>query len=316
MKKKIMAIFLLMAMLVSLLAGCGKEKKENEYEVFYLNSDVTKLVSADVKLEHTEGEALIRDLLAELQTQPKDAGMRQTIPSEVEVLDVVESSYQITVDFSKEYRDLEPIEEILTRAAIVKTLLQNTDYLYVVFTVNGVPLVTNSGVTVGSMSLDSFVENPGQQISSSQVTTLTLYFSNADGTALVPETREVHYSSNTSLDKLVMEQLLEGPKESSLLATIPTGTKLITVSVVDGVCYVNLDETFSNQNQEISEQVVLYSIVDSLTELSNIDKVQISINGDTKGKVRYTYELSTMYEEDLSMVSATRPGEEEMESTQ
>jgi germination protein M len=316
MKKKIMAIFLLMAMLVSLLAGCGKEKKENEYEVFYLNSDVTKLVSADVKLEHTEGEALLRDLLAELQTQPKDAGMRQTIPSEVEVLDVTESSYQITVDFSKEYRDLEPIEEILTRAAIVKTLLQNTDYLYVVFTVNGVPLVTNSGVTVGSMSLDSFVENPGQQISSSQVTTLTLYFSNADGTALVPETREVHYSSNTSLDKLVMEQLLEGPKESSSLATIPTGTKLITVSVVDGVCYVNLDETFSNQNQEISEQVVLYSIVDSLTELSNIDKVQISINGDTKGKVRYTYELSTMYEEDLSMVSATRPGEEEMESTQ
>jgi germination protein M len=273
-------------------------------------------VSADVKLEHTEGEALIRDLLAELQTQPKDAGMRQTIPSEVEVLDVVESSYQITVDFSKEYRDLEPIEEILTRAAIVKTLLQNTDYLYVVFTVNGVPLVTNSGVTVGSMSLDSFVENPGQQISSSQETTLTLYFSNADGTALVPETREVHYSSNTSLDKLVMEQLLEGPKESNLLATIPTGTKLITVSVVDGVCYVNLDETFSNQNQEISEQVVLYSIVDSLTELSNIDKVQLSINGDTKGKVRYTYELSTMYEEDLSMVSATRPGEEEMESTQ
>jgi germination protein M len=316
MKKKIMAIFLLMAMLVSLLAGCGKEKKENEYEVFYLNSDVTKLVSADVKLEHTEGEALLRDLLAELQTQPKDAGMRQTIPSEVEVLDVTESSYQITVDFSKEYRDLEPIEEILTRAAIVKTLLENTDYLYVVFTVNGVPLVTNSGVTVGSMSLDSFVENPGQQISSSQVTTLTLYFSNADGTALVPETREVHYSSNTSLDKLVMEQLLEGPKESSSLATIPTGTKLITVSVVDGVCYVNLDETFSNQNQEISEQVVLYSIVDSLTELSNIDKVQISINGDTKGKVRYTYELSTMYEEDLSMVSATRPGEEEMESTQ
>jgi germination protein M len=316
MKKKIMAIFLLMAMLVSLLAGCGKEKKENEYEVFYLNSDVTKLVSADVKLEHTEGEALIRDLLAELQTQPKDAGMRQTIPSEVEVLDIIESTYQITVDFSKEYCDMESIEEILTRAAIVKTLLQNTDYLYVVFTVNGVPLVTNSGVTVGSMSLDSFVENPGQQISSSQVTTLTLYFSNADGTALVPETREVHYSSNTSLDKLVMEQLLEGPKESDLLATIPTGTKLITVSVVDGVCYVNLDETFSNQNQEISEQVVLYSIVDSLTELSNIDKVQISINGDTKGKVRYTYELSTMYEEDLSMVSATRPGEEEMESTQ
>jgi germination protein M len=315
MKKKIMQLFLLMAMLLSLLAGCSKEKKEDEYEVFYLNSEITKLVSDDVKMDPAEGYDLIEALLDALQTQPSDAGMRQTIPSDVEVLGVSVTSYQITVDFSEAYQDLEPIEEILTRAAIVKTLLQNTDYLYVTFTVGGEPLVSDSGVTVGAMGLDSFVENPGQQISSSQVTTLTLYFSSEDGTSLVPETREVHYSSNTSLDKLVMEQLLEGPKENGLLATIPTGTKLITISVVDGVCYVNLDETFSNQNQEISEQVVLYSIVDSLTELSNIDKVQISINGDTKGKVRFIYELSTMYEEDLSMLM-TEQEEEGIEPTE
>jgi germination protein M len=165
------------------------------------------------------------------------------------------------------------------------------------------------------MSLDSFVENPGQQISSSQKTILTLYFSNKEGTALVPETREVHYSSNISLEKLVIEQLMEGPKEKGRLATIPSGTKLITISVVDGVCYVNLDEMFLNQNQEISEQVVLYSVVDSLTELSTIDKVQISINGDTSGKCRYTYDLATMYKEDLSIVEENL-NEEGIESTE
>ena len=142
---------------------------------------------------------------------------------------------------------------------------------------------------------------------------LTLYFSSKDGTKLVPETREVHYSSNISLEKLVMEQLMEGPKTKKKLATIPTGTKLITITVVDGVCYVNMDETFQNQNQEISEQVVLYSIVDSLTELSSVDKVQISINGDTSGKCRYTYDLSPMYKEDLSIVEN---GQEEVDSTQ
>lgn len=69
-------------------------------------------------------------------------------------------------------------------------------------------------------------------------------FSNKAGTRLVPETREVHYSSNISLEKLVMEQLIEGPRKSGLLATIPSETKLITITVVDGVCYVNLDEMF------------------------------------------------------------------------
>lgn len=41
-----------------------------------------------------------------------------------------------------------------------------------------------------------------------------------------------------------MEQLIEGPRKSGLLATIPSETKLITITVVDGVCYVNLDEMF------------------------------------------------------------------------
>ena len=106
---------------------------------------------------------------------------------------------------------------------------------------------------------------------------------------------------------------MEGPKKSGLQATIPTGTKLITITVVDSVCYVNLDEMFLNQNKEINEQVVLFSIVDSLTELPSIEKVQISINGDTSGKCRYTYDFATMYQADLSIVEN---GEERIESTE
>jgi germination protein M len=315
MKKKLSIFFLLLAISLSMMTGCGKERKQKEYEVFYLNSDITTLIPQEVKLEHTDGVERIEELLEDLQTQPKDAGVLQTIPANVKILNVNASSYQITVDFSEEYHEMEATKEILTRAAIAKTLLQNTDYLYVVFTVESQPLTNADGVSVGAMSLDSFVENPGEQISSSQITTLKLYFSNQDGTALVPETREVHYSSNISLEKLVIEQLMEGPKENGLLATVPSGTKLITISVVDGVCYVNLDEIFLNQNQEISEQVVLYSVVDSLTELSTIDKVQISINGDTSGKCRYTYAFSEMYEADFSMLEPT-DGEKGIASTE
>lgn len=311
--KKIFYAVILVLLPLLFLDGCSRQEQDGSYQIFYLNTDITKLIPETVELQDAEGEKLVRKLLKRLQTQPDDAGLRQTIPSDVKVEDVSLTAYQITVDFSEEYYQMEATEEILARAAIAKTLLQVPEYPYVAFTVDKKPLELEDGMTVGAMSEDSFVENPGGQINSSQKVTLTLYFADKKGKWLVPETREVHYSSNTSLDKLVIKQLIEGPKTKGLQATIPPGTKLITVTVVDNVCYVNLDEVFLNQNQEITEQVVLYSIVNSLTELETVDKVQISVNGDTSGKVRYIYELAPMYEADSSVVLKE---EEEVESTE
>ncbi len=312
MKKRLFATLLLFATML-LLAACGNQKQDDKYVVYYLNADMTKIVPQEVDLQADDATGQIQELLQLLQQQPEDAGIRQTIPKNIKVLGVTEVAYQVTVDFNQDYYELNPTDEILIRAAIAKTLLQVDKYPYVMFTVDSKQLETAAGTMVGAMNEDSFLENPGEQINSSQKTTLTLYFSSKDGTKLVPENREVHYSSNISLEKLVMEQLMEGPKTKGVLATVPTGTKLITITVVDGVCYVNLDETFLNQNQEISEQIVLYSIVDSLTELSSVSKVQISINGDTSGKCRYTYDLAPMYEQDLSIVDN---GEEKVDSTQ
>ena len=71
---------------------------------------------------------------------------------------------------------------------------------------------------------------------------------------------------------------------------------------MDGVCYVNLGDSFRNQNAEVMEEVVLYSIVNSLTELQGVSKVQISINGSTEGDIRYSYDLSKLYERNLELI--------------
>ena len=49
-----------------------------------------------------------------------------------------------------------------------------------------------------------------------------------------------------------------------------------------------------NQNAEVNEEIVLYSIVDSITEAQGVTKVQISVNGNSEGKVRFSYDLSKM----------------------
>ena len=302
MTKRILCLGLVFIMMLSLM-GCDEDKrKPGEYMIFYLNREVTKLQPEDYDSTGATGEALILELIGRLASAPESSKLRQTISSSINVNNVKTEGAYITIDFGVNYKNMSVTEEALVRAAIVKTLLQIEQYSLVSFTVEAEPLRTSDGTLVGNMTLDSFLENPGAQINASVQSTIKLYFSSVDGTSLVEETRVVTHSASISTEKLIMEQLIDGPKLSKCKATIPATTKLITVSVIDGVCYVNVDRGFYNQDQEIREEIVLYSIVNSLTELTGVNKVQLSVNGDTKGYCRYTYELSKMYEKDLSLL--------------
>lgn len=115
----------------------------------------------------------------------------------------------LTIYFDADYLNMNEVEEVLCRAAIVRTVTQIAGVDCVNFYVDETPLTDAEGRLVGTMYRESFVENPGEQINSIQNTNLTLYFSNETGDGLVKETRKVHYSSNISLEKLIMEQLLQ-----------------------------------------------------------------------------------------------------------
>ena len=88
-------------------------------------------------------------------------------------------------------------------------------------------------------------------------------------------------------------------------ATLPGTTKLINVSVADRICYLNFDSSFRNTiDNKLTEDVVLYSIVNSLTSLPTVDKVQISLDGENDGMLLYNYKLSDMYEFNKDIVDS------------
>ena len=215
----------------------------------------------------------------------------------------------LTLHFDEDYSKMSAVDEVLCRAAVVRTMTQIDGVDCVAFYIGDAPLTDAKGNLVGTMNQDSFIENPGEQINAIQTTTLTLYFSNRDGDALVKETQTVHYSSNISIEKLVIEHLLEQPKNAKGKSAIPSGTKLLSVTTVDGVCYVNFDAGFTNQDYEIQEPIVIYSIVNSLSELSTVSKVQISVNGSTKGVYRDSYKLDKIYDRNLDYLEERQKGE-------
>lgn len=303
--KRLFCLVLVAVMILS-FSGCKSDDESDDIKVFYLNIDATSTESLmyELKSKGEPVETQVDELLEQLNTEPNNSKLRRTIPEEVVVLNHQEKGYTCNVDFSKAYYGMTAAEEILMRASVVRTLAQLESIEYISFTVESAPLVDSDGNVVGSMNQDDFVENPGAQINSSVKETLTLYFADEGGTTLKKQTREIHYSSNISLEKLVIEQLIEGPKGRKLKETLPSTTRLINISVVDGICYLNFDSTFRNGiNNELTEDVVLYSIVNSLTSLATVDKVQISINGENEGNLLYNYKLSEMYEFNEKLVS-------------
>ena len=284
------------------LLGCGSKRKDYPYQISYVDSEQTQTVQAGYEPEHASVDGLIQELLDKLGTDTDTLDYVKAIPEGVSILSWEVEQDCLKLDFSSSYDKMDLITEVLCRLAVVKTMTQVDGIESVCFSVKGKPLTDSRGEVVGAMTLDSFVENPGEQINSYQNATIDLFFANEAGDGLVKETQEVYYNSNISMEKLVMEHLIGGPKSEKAKGTIPAETTLIHVAVVDGSCYVNLDENFKNHNYEIQEPVVIYSIVNSLASLENIDRVQISVNGDTSGKYRDDYELAQMYRADYSYV--------------
>ena len=91
----------------------------------------------------------------------------------------------------------------------------------------GADLTDSSGQVLGYLNEDDFVQSEGASPSSYQTGTLTLYFSNEAGDALVEQTMEVRYNSNISREKLIVEKLMKGPETSVAKggATINPDTK-------------------------------------------------------------------------------------------
>lgn len=70
----------------------------------------------------------------------------------------------------------------------------------------------------------------------------------------------------------------------------------------DGICYVNLDKSFLNQKDKVTSDVAIYSIVNSLVELSNVNKVQFSVDGDTNVNYRDNTSLAVPFERNLDIM--------------
>lgn len=300
MKNKLLLILCILCLF--LLPGCGRKEPvplaENEYIIYYINTAMDTLVESRYIAQESEPDKLVEELMTELIDVPADVEALSALPDKVTYQGFSRDENVVYLNFDTNYQSMTAVREIMARAAISKTLSQINGVEYISIRTGEQPLLDALGQSVGLISANSFVNNISN-VNSFEKTTLLLYFSDDTGTKLIPETREVFYDMNTSKERLVVDELIKGPGGSEgLKATIPGETKVVSVTMNEGICYVNFDEGFLNVIPDVLDSITIYSIVDSLSELPGVTRVQILINGKSDNSYN-TISLETSVERNL-----------------
>lgn len=135
---------------------------------------------------------------------------------------------------------------------------------------------------------------PQEEIAEEQVrqTIVSLYFPNKETNEINPEARLIDIKEiiNNAQEKLV-ELLIEGPKNDKNKKIIPEGTKL-NKSYLEGDCVVlDFSAEFLNYAKEDEKEKdnLITCVVNTVTELTEVNKVKIVIDGSEKTEFNETY---------------------------
>lgn len=276
--KRIFAV--IMCVILISLAGCtNSDEKTIDVNFYYANSEKTTIEYEESSVTYTSQEEPMRKVIERLLQGPKSSKLQEIIPENTALNEVVTNNNLVIVDFSKEFITENEIDNLLIRACVVNTLTSIKGIDNVLILVNGDNLKDEEGNILGIIKKEDIVCD--EELTKETDMYVKLYFAETDYGMLIPEGREITVSQNELTEMKIVKELLKGPAKKDHKKTIPDETKILSVETKDGTCFVNLSQEFISKNQGgISSQTLsVYSIVNSLTELNSVDKVQFLIEG-------------------------------------
>lgn len=302
-----MAIALMIAVVLS---GCGGSDSDDGrvYRVYYLDANAEKLVPEEyeVQTEAKDVVSVATELIHALEKNGEQDRLTNPIEPDIEFDEIQVNEKQMSVYFTGAYSNKSGLVEVLSRAAIVKTLCQLDGIDKVDFYVEDQPLIVN-GENVGQMDETSFVDDLGNR-GEPQSRYVKLYFADSTGQKLVPVDTMVTYPAAEKMASLLVDSLIAGPQAlddvnvKELFRTVPQGSVLNNVTIRDNICYLDFSREFAELLPNVTSDVTVYSIVDTLCELPDISRVQFTINSGVRERYGETNGFNKALERNLDII--------------
>ena len=136
-----------------------------------------------------------------------------------------------------------------------------------------------------------------------------LYFADQDGTRLVKEIRYIDMNDakqgTEQQATLLVKELVKGPSNSTLKSTMPEGSSLRSpIKVENRTATVDMTKEFVDNHPggKEAEEMTIFSVVNTLTELKDIETVKFLINGKTQKEFKGNFLLNNEFPRNEALI--------------
>jgi hypothetical protein len=118
-------------------------------------------------------------------------------------------------------------------------------------------------------------DEPAETVGSEDLRELEVWFTEGEGLYRTHATVQ----ATPRLGAAALEVLLRGPQEPGIGTAIPEGTRLLGLSIDDGVAYVDLSSEFESGGGSLSMTIRLAQVVYTLTQFPTVEGVRFELDG-------------------------------------
>ena len=257
----------------------------------YLLNESLYLVKANIILDGDSTKDNVLKILNNLiisDTTKFTNGLKGTIPKNVKVNDVICGSELVTIDFSKEFLDVDVSYEKQMISSIVYSILDIDGIRGVSILVDGklldkypntkeeLPKILDKSIGINK----SYRLNNRDNIKS----VVVYYLENIDDNLYyVPVTKYVN--DDRDKIKIIIEELTTSYiYEDNLMSFLNSKARLIDYREENDILILNFNEYLFDSNDKVLEEVI-YSIGYSVFDNYNVSMVMFEVNGEKQGFV-------------------------------
>lgn len=277
--KRLFCLIICMTLLFSLTA-CSPKPLEEPASFYYLRSTTVFQGSDGVTApEERELAGISGDLNAIVELYcagPVTSDLESPLPHDARVLSHTLKDGVLTLNFNRSLANLEDIDLTLAAGCLVRTFLPLTGADTLVLTAEGALLNGQSAMNLCLADLqirDSSLDRLHRE--------LTVYYTDKDRRYLIGQEITLAPSTPDELPMQLLELLLTPPNGSGLRSALPQNTHFLSASVENGLCTVDLNAEFEDHRffAYPSQFLSLMSMVNTLTGLTEIQRVEFTVNG-------------------------------------